>query len=1083
MVVARMLSSIFYEIVLPNTAAGALFIVFILLFRTVTRRLSKGYVRMLWILLLIELLIPPMFHGSVYTIRNLALNVWDVPDGQRAAADIEQSGADLYRQQDDMLSENGSAVNAGLKSAENNPDGDLSADGMETQTDSVSTQTNSEVMAHKQNGIFSNMKRLQSNLEGLMNRMIPNWFKDSNGLYSNRLYSNRMIFAGIWLAGFLGICAVYLGQFIKLNRRVSDAVYVKKDRCWETENIDMPFVMPRLRPRVYLPYGLAGSKRKDIMSHEMQHIKNLDPLIKCAAAFAAAVHWFNPFVWTAYVLIGKDLEMYCDECVLKGRSLKERRDYTNTLLESAAESSGLTLMMHFGESNTEKRIRHILFVKKPRVIVSVLLFAIISVSGLFFLTSQNTQGKETQQYLEQDTQEILAEKIQSQTKEPMLKQFYEDYDGDGIHEMFAVTGAEPAQGPSQIWFASAGEDAVCLMDSEDDMVFNDDGGICEIDSGRKLFLINCGTTGSVYFSKCYYVQSNRVHEVQTGENLLEHDQGADFKVFVDAYDRMSIDGSMSGHTRKAYYLKWTGSGFEEYPAEKISIDELRRYDGAEDVLRQISELDYEVSDIYLRGNGIINVNVVQDFDAGTIYENITLKAEKDAVSVVEILSGEKELISSSSYGGIYYQSGFLDMAKDSGGEASADSENSSGGEAGAGSEAGLGSEKTDSENGTGTGSKAGTDREGGKIDQQVLFAEKIIRLVRQGKKELLADLIRYPIRAYVGNKEYNLKNADEFVQNYDQIANEGWKARLLTANSDEVMSNYMGYSIADGAVWFEISEGEEGKIFAINNGQGSVKAEEKSVQEAWQELAAQHGMTLEEARVWYSRFLEDELYVDIYNYKITGCAYDDFDQNGTKDLFIVTSLSPHEIYPEPLNRTAYVYGYMNGTLVYAKGMAEFSANGFLQCDAHQGEDGNVCMIQYTVDTGSLNETMYLLDVDQSGSVTETALSSQMKDAQALKSVMADFYQAYFEGNEAAIRGHLAQSYDDRIDVYGRLEDADRIQFQGVKETGLAAGEADEDQCTLALEFLEPGEDSYTYLTVGFVREDEIWKVDFYGLEK
>mgnify|MGYP001102805809 CR=1 FL=1 len=161
MVVARMLSSIFYEIVLPNTAAGALFIVFILLFRTVTRRLSKGYVRMLWILLLIELLIPPMFHGSVYTIRNLALNVWDVPDGQRAAADIEQSGADLYRQQDDMLSENGSAVNAGLKSAENNPDGDLSADGMETQTDSVSTQTNSEVKAHKQNGIFSNMKRLQ----------------------------------------------------------------------------------------------------------------------------------------------------------------------------------------------------------------------------------------------------------------------------------------------------------------------------------------------------------------------------------------------------------------------------------------------------------------------------------------------------------------------------------------------------------------------------------------------------------------------------------------------------------------------------------------------------------------------------------------------------------------------------------------------------------------------------------------------------------------------------------------------------------------------------------------------------------
>lgn len=636
--------TLFYEIVLPNSAAGALFILFILLFRRVTKYLSKGYIRVLWILLLIELLAPPLLHGSFRTIRNLAQSVQIVRDN----SSVRHSEGISPAAQEDGSSEKASAENA------------LAAAIQQNKSD-LDTQTQKR-------------KGSQHDLSHLRQGYAVNAYADET------LRILRTAVAAIWLLGVAGFFTVYLYQFLRLKRSVADAVYQKEDGYWVTEKTLTPFVMPLVMPRIYMPVGMTEQKQNDILAHERQHIKNMDHLIKCLAAFAAAVHWFNPFVWTAYELIGKDLEMYCDECVLRGRSMEERKQYSYSLLQFASESSGLSVMLHFGESDTENRIRHILFSKKPRIFVSIVLIIVMAVCGMFFLTSKSAEGKEEDRSLStkendnspsakedkgglpvgQDTREALESSIKAQTDDPLRSTYYADYDGDGSFELFAVTGEEPAGGTNQIWFASA-QEVTCLIDHDQGYAaFNEeDEGICEVGSGQKLFVADCGTMGSTYFSKCYYVQSGKAYEADTGEHILEQTKGDDFKVYVDAYDRMYLDGALSGHTRKPYYAKWTGTGFKEYKAKRITIEQLAEYDGAWDVLSQLDQLYYVVAGIYQRKNGLIQINAVNIADDDSaLFENVTLAVEGSSVSVVD--AGDAEgLLEKSSYGGIYQESGIF----------------------------------------------------------------------------------------------------------------------------------------------------------------------------------------------------------------------------------------------------------------------------------------------------------------------------------------------------------------------------------------------------------------------------------------
>lgn len=277
------------------------------------------------------------------------------------------------------------------------------------------------------------------------------------------------------------------------------------------------------------------------------------------------------------------------------------------------------------------------------------------------------------------------------------------------------------------------------------------------------------------------------------------------------------------------------------------------------------------------------------------------------------------------------------------------------------------------------------------------FAKRIVRMVKTGNKKALAKMVVFPILVYLDGEEMSIVDAESFISNYKQIADKKWKSAVLGTDMDRMSSNYMGYNIGNGAVWFSTQIGREGYwIYAINNsGKDRFADDLQGTRKAWEKLALSQGMPKEEARRWYTRFAKDGLCENGLNFRFTGCAYGDFDGNGTNDVFVISSLSPYEIYPESVTETMYVYGYINGELVYGRGFKAFSQDGFRQFDAEVGKKPGIsCTIQFTVDTDHPEEDQYLLEIGTKGWVVwGTCLTETEKVVHMLAQIPKEKYQS------------------------------------------------------------------------------------------
>lgn len=185
----------------------------------------------------------------------------------------------------------------------------------------------------------------------------------------------------VYLIGVSGLLLFYLIQYLIMKRKVAAAVR-EKGNVWLCDRIASPFVMGIVFPRIYLPYGIKGREKKHILRHERTHIRHHDPLIRVIGTLCICLHWWNPLVWLAVRLMGQDMEMFCDETVLRHASLEERKSYARTLLfiaENYAEKeSGFGAGLAFGESHTEKRVKNIMKKRRKNLFI-VCLVAILAV--------------------------------------------------------------------------------------------------------------------------------------------------------------------------------------------------------------------------------------------------------------------------------------------------------------------------------------------------------------------------------------------------------------------------------------------------------------------------------------------------------------------------------------------------------------------------------------------------------------------------------------------------------------------------------------------------------------------------------
>ena len=212
------------------------------------------------------------------------------------------------------------------------------------------------------------------------------------------------IAANIWLAVAFGFLLYTIGSYIRLKLQVREAIRIHGN-VWECDRIETAFILGFIRPQIYLPMGMSRNNRRHILAHERTHLEKGDHWIKMIGFIALALHWFNPLVWVAYILLCKDIEMACDERVVQFMELEERKSYSAALVNCSTNHAHFAACpVAFGEVSVKNRVMTVLNYKKPSFWISLAGVIAIAFVAVCLVTSPTEKAEEPVPAATEETQ-------------------------------------------------------------------------------------------------------------------------------------------------------------------------------------------------------------------------------------------------------------------------------------------------------------------------------------------------------------------------------------------------------------------------------------------------------------------------------------------------------------------------------------------------------------------------------------------------------------------------------------------------------------------------------------------------------
>ena len=222
------------------------------------------------------------------------------------------------------------------------------------------------------------------------------------------------IFAILWLVGILAMLIYTLVSYLKLKKSIGTAV-LYRENIYQSENVASPFILGIIKPRIYLPFSISEQSAEHVIAHEKAHLRRKDHLWKPLGFLLLAVYWFNPLMWLGYILLCRDIELACDEKVIKALDCDARADYSEALLRCGVKRKSIAACpLAFGEVGVKARIKSVLNYKKPAFWIIIVALVLCVVIAICFLTNPVSAG----------VKDISVKNIKDDSLELVMKYYF-----------------------------------------------------------------------------------------------------------------------------------------------------------------------------------------------------------------------------------------------------------------------------------------------------------------------------------------------------------------------------------------------------------------------------------------------------------------------------------------------------------------------------------------------------------------------------------------------------------------------------------------------------------------------------------
>ena len=458
----------------------------------------------------------------------------------------------------------------------------------------------------------------------------------------NPLYVWTEIAGWVWLIGLGAMLLYAFVSYLRLRRRVSVSLPIQ-DNIYLCDAISSPFILGVVKPRIYLPSGLDEVQRQNVLSHERAHLTRRDHWWKPLGFALLAVYWFNPMLWLAYALLCRDIELACDEQVIRTMDESAVKTYSTVLLAcSMPRKAVITCPLAFGEVGVKERVRNSLHYKKPAFWVVAASVAVCIVVAVCFLTNPPTDTDAARLVGFHREQVTYADVTDASGVQPSNVQLTAE-------ETDAVYALLDALQYKRLGAASAMQDCYARL-----YFISAAGERCEVMLSEREMLVNPITGGKT--ARLYELRSGSAElrdyllECISASNAAEEDFSISGTVFSyggeswDLAEQSPAITSLLGCDAVGQYVVITGHGGPKNAFYFIFDTEIRRFSNAFVGTHLVWQNDDLSTAVYAYGGNILSIDgrTLAELDlAENEYVYDLVYSQDGTVLTVSIVSNEE----------------------------------------------------------------------------------------------------------------------------------------------------------------------------------------------------------------------------------------------------------------------------------------------------------------------------------------------------------------------------------------------------------------------------------------------------------